>query len=113
VEFRRSSYPSKARFVVIYATAPLSRVVGWFEVGGIDRAAPSTLWGRYRAIAGIDADAFDRYYEACHVGAAITVRNATRIDPVHLTSLDEALTPPQSYRYLDEKAAARVGLPAA
>ena len=114
VEFRRSSFPAAARFVVIYATAPVRRIIGWFEVEGIERGSPAALWRRHRDSGGIDDATFKRYFDACETGAAIQVQRATRLDePVVLTEVSPDLRhPPQSFRYLDRAAADAIGLPA-
>ena len=111
-EFRRAAYPAESRYVVIYATAPVQRVIGWFEIDMIERGSPSTLWRRFGPLGAIDRETFRRYYRACPVGAAIRVRGPVRLeDPMPLAALESSLKPPQSFQYLSASAAAAVGIP--
>jgi len=101
VEFRRTRLAADVSHVVIYATAPVQKVVGWFEVAGVDCAQPRSLWRAYRTVGGIDAADFDDYFTGTDQGFAIKVRAARRlIVPLELTSLSPTLRPPQSYQYL-------------
>ena len=47
VEFRRRGFARDVSHVVIYATAPEMRIVGWFRVAGIEKASPSMVWDRH------------------------------------------------------------------
>jgi predicted transcriptional regulator len=40
VEFRRTRFSRDVSFIVIYATQPVGKVVGWFEVDGIETSTP-------------------------------------------------------------------------
>jgi predicted transcriptional regulator len=112
VEFRRSSYPAAARFIVIYSTAPVQRVIGWFEIDGFSTGSPGDLWRRYRDTGQVTDEAFLRYFDACPVGTAIQVGRAVRLtDPVTLDHLSPGLTAPQSYRYLRSESAIALGIP--
>jgi predicted transcriptional regulator len=112
VEFRRSSYPSAARFIVIYATAPVRRVIGWFEINGFSTGSPGDLWRRYGETSHVTGEAFLRYFQACEVGTAIQVGRAVRLpDPVSLDDVAPGLKAPQSYRYLLDHSATALGVP--
>lgn len=112
VEFRRSMFPAVARFVVLYATAPVRRITGWFEVDSIERGKPEDLWRRHHRGGAVDGTTFQRYFSECSMGAAIRVQRATRLRrPIGLAALSPALRPPQSFQYLDRAAAESIGLP--
>ncbi len=101
VEFRRRGPSSSTTHVIVYATAPVSKVVGWFSVDSIDSDAPATLWDRYGEVGGIDEAAFRAYYDACQVGSAIRVRHANALaTPVGLEDLEPGSKAPQSFRYV-------------
>ena len=114
VEFRRSLYPHGARWVVIYATAPVKRIVGWFEIERIATGRPAVLWQTYRASGGVDAEAFDQYFDDCDLGTAIEVARPVRLDePLRLDDVFPDGRPPQSFRYMPALAAEAVGVPVA
>lgn len=100
VEFRRRA-PRSFTHVIVYATAPVRRIVGWFRVGGIEAETPSILWERFGEIGGIDADEFARYFDACEVGSAIRVAEVSRLErPLMIDAIGAGVTPPQSFRYV-------------
>jgi len=102
VEFRRRPPASDTSHVILYATAPVSRIVGWFSVASIEADEPRSLWDRFGSVGSISEDAFDAYYEACGKGAAIRVGEVETLDkPVRLDDLEPGLRPPQSFRYVD------------
>jgi predicted transcriptional regulator len=101
VEFRRRGLSSATSHVILYATAPVSKVVGWFSVAAIESGAPAELWRRYGKVGGIDRLAFDAYYFACSLGFAIRIGAATKLHiPIDLATLDPDRSPPQSFRYV-------------
>ena len=111
VEFRRTGLSSDVAHVVVYSTSPVQRVVGTFEVAGVDNDSPDALWERYAHVGGIDRDAYDRYFAGCDSAYAIRVRRPWTLPvPVPLAHLRPGLRPPQSFQYLDEETAARLGV---
>jgi predicted transcriptional regulator len=102
VELRRSRVGSDISHVVVYATSPVRKVVGWFEVGGVERDAPSRLWRRHRLRAGITASEFRAYFRGAAEGTAISVRRVVVLErPLPLADFGANL-PPQSFRYIDD-----------
>ncbi len=109
VEFRRTALPADVTRVVIYATSPVQRIVGSFEVAGVDQTPPSKAWKVYREVGGIEKQAFDRYYEGAANAFVIQARNPVRLHtPLRLSDLSESLRPPQSFMYLREDVQARM-----
>lgn len=90
--------------VVIYATAPVKAVVGWFEVSDIVSESPPLLWSLVSDKAGVTFDEFSRYYEGAGRAIGIECRNAQQLSqPLKLDYLRQywhSFTPPQLYRYL-------------
>jgi predicted transcriptional regulator len=101
VEFRRQGLPEDVTHVVIYATAPVQRIIGVFEVAGVEKQSPQEAWAGYQAVGAIEKEAFDRYYEGTESAFVIKVRNPKAFEvPFALGDVDESLRPPQSYMYL-------------
>jgi len=102
VEFRRRPPAPDTSHVIVYATAPVCRIVGWFSVVSIEADEPRLLWDRFGSVGSISEGAFHAYYEDCQTGAAIRVGEVETLDePVRLDDLEPGLRPPQSFRYLD------------
>lgn len=105
VEFRKIGFRRQLTHILIYATAPIQQVVGYAEVEAIDQRSPDSLWRRYRRVAGIEREAFFRYYRDRETGVALKVRRAKRlIEPLLLDDLHLGATPPQSFLYSTEAA---------
>lgn len=102
VELRKRPLAEDVTHVLIYQTAPVSAVVGAFEVTGQDTGTAATIWDRHQHHAGIGKPAFDAYYRTPDAPAvAIGVGHATRLPaPVPLGDLPGAPRPPQSFAYL-------------
>lgn len=103
VEFRKRPLAADVTTVVLYATAPVSRIVGKFRVADIVLATPARLWRRHHDTGAIAQEAFDRYYCDTEAGAAILVQDATSYGrEVALAELTPSPAIPQSFTYLDE-----------
>ncbi len=101
VEFRRTRFSCPVETVVIYATAPIQRVVGFFDVETFDADRPAALWRRYGAVAGIDARRFAEYFAGRDTGYAICVARAYALKtPLDLGEFMGIERPPQSFQYI-------------
>jgi len=101
-EFRKGVFRNKeVKTVVIYATMPVGKVVGEFDIDGIISSEPAELWKTTRKYAGITRDFFDAYFSQRTTGFAIAVKNPRRYEnPVLLKELVPGAVPPQSFRYI-------------
>lgn len=103
IELRRTPLPPEVSHIVLYATSPIRRVVGWFEVSHIERGRPSTLWRRYRHQTGVTASEFRDYFGGAKQGTAIAVGHVVPLsEPLELAAV-AAGAPPQSLCYLDDR----------
>jgi predicted transcriptional regulator len=101
VEFRKRPLSDDVTHVLVYATAPVSTVVGAFTVTGQDTEPPKRLWRRFRKVAGISRDGFFAYFADRPHGVGIRVGDV--LTPAVPLSLSEDLgvaRPPQSFQYL-------------
>lgn len=109
VEFRRTALAPDVSHVVIYATTPVQRVIGAFEVAGVEEAPPAALWDVYGRVGGIARDDYMGYFRGAQSAYAIRVSRPSRwAQPLSLQDLSPGLRPPQSYQYLREDALNRV-----
>jgi predicted transcriptional regulator len=101
-EFRRTIFRSPTvHKIVIYASSPISRVIGEFMIGGILALDPKRLWEETAGGAGVDREFFDDYFRGRDIGYALKVRFPKRYAK-HLVLSDHfgLLRPPQSFCYL-------------
>lgn len=96
-EFRKAVFKEPVGKVYIYASAPVSMVVGEFHPVDVVKGTPDEVWQRTRRYAGIQKEWYDRYYAGRDTAYAIEIKNLKVYDqpkplPFHA---------PQSFRYIE------------
>jgi predicted transcriptional regulator len=103
VEFRKTKFSKDIKSVVIYATNPLKKVLGYFEISYIEEANPRYLWIKHKNAGHIDYKDFNKYYSSPKYGIAIVIRSVWVLKrPVKLNALDLRLSAPQSFSYVSK-----------
>lgn len=106
VEFRKRPLADDITHVVVYATAPISAVVGAFAVSGQVTLNPRTLWRRFRSVGGIAWRDFIAYYDGRCAGTGIEIGQVMKTEaPLNLFNHLGISHPPQSFQYLSVEAA--------
>jgi predicted transcriptional regulator len=107
VEFRKRPLANDVTHVLLYATAPVSAIVGAFAVDGQRTLSPQMLWREFRNVAGIGWGDFRAYYAGRRAGTGIAVGQVFRPDePLCLRQRLGIARPPQSVQYLNSESAA-------
>jgi predicted transcriptional regulator len=100
-EFRRTIFKNcKIKKVVVYASSPVSKVIGEFEIDDILSLELSELWSETMKYAGIDKDFYDKYFDGKKLGYAIKIKKVTKYKQhknLHELGIKYA---PQSFVYL-------------
>jgi len=101
VEFRKRKPNNEVSHIVLYATKPIKKILGYFEVSYIDQDSPETLWARYKKVGGVTYEEFKTYYSSSEIGVAIVVGKVWALrTPISLSILTKLLIPPQDFVYL-------------
>jgi predicted transcriptional regulator len=88
--------------IVIYATMPLGKVVGEFDIAEILSDTPKNIWLETANVSGITKRFFNDYFEGRDVAHAIKVKKVRRYSsPVELSSILASGVAPQSFCYLN------------
>ena len=100
-EFRKSVFKnSNINTVVVYASAPMQKVIGEFTIAEIMEEEPEALWEMTKRHSGISKDFFDEYFFNRDRAFAIKVKDITRYkEPKELRDFDLNFAP-QSFVYL-------------
>lgn len=100
-EFRRTIFKNKAvKKVIVYASSPIQKVIGEFEIDYILNDNLKSLWKQTKKQAGISEDYFfDYFYDKEH-GYAIKIKNTKLYKKTKCIRQDFNLFPPQSFLYL-------------
>jgi predicted transcriptional regulator len=86
---------------VVYASSPVSKVVGEFEIDEVLHEEIETLWEATKSYSGITRDFFFAYFSSRESGYAIKIKSFELYeDPMDLQSVYGS-NPPQSFAYVD------------
>jgi predicted transcriptional regulator len=100
-EYRRIIFKRRdVETIVVYASDPIKRVIGEFDIGEILHRKPDQLWTQTCNHAGITRARFMDYFGNREKGYAIEVRKTRKYrSPLSLNDLKLSY-PPQSFMYL-------------
>jgi predicted transcriptional regulator len=102
IEFRKRALAADIDTVVIYATAPVQRIVGEFILKETISTTPSRLWDMFKAVGGIRRHDYRRYYAGTRLAVGLSIHSASAYaNHVALADLPWSQVPPQSFCYLD------------
>lgn len=102
-EFRRSIFKNKnVSKVIVYASSPISKVIGEFEIGEILFKDLNTLWKETKEFSGITEDYFYDYFVGKENGFALEVKRVKRYKKELCIKESFGKVPPQSFTYLEE-----------
>lgn len=104
-EFRRNWAATPVDYLVIYATAPVQRIVAMAKVGRTIRASKSRLWEVSReGGAGISREKLFAYLKGKSEAVALELISHIEIagHPEPKDVFGKDFSPPQSFRYLTE-----------
>ena len=103
-EFRKAIFKNKnVTSVIVYASSPVQKVIGEFEIGEIFNYDLETLWNKTKEHSGITKDYFNEYFADRKNGFAIQIKNKKKFDNPKCLKTDYNLTPPQSFAYWNSK----------
>jgi len=100
-EYRRTIF-SKTHIntVIVYASSPVQKVIGEFEINQVLFDDIDSLWSRTWEFAGIDKDYFFKYFSDRAKGYAIEIKKVRKYkNPLHLQERFR-IQPPQSFAYI-------------
>ena len=103
-EFRRKIFKRKdVDTVVVYATKPIGKVVGEFEIKQVISDTPKSVWNMTAQYAGLDKLDFYNYFEGLDEAFAIQISKVTPYKKqLDLSELEDGnLKAPQPFIYLN------------
>lgn len=100
-EFRRSLFKNQeVKNIVVYASAPISKVIGEFEIDTIFHQDLNSLWDKTSEFSGISQDYYTDYFIGKDEGYAIKVKNPIMYENQLCIKESFGLNPPQSFAYI-------------
>ena len=103
-EFRRSVFKnSDVKTVVVYASSPVQKVIGEFEIDVIVNDELQALWTLTKEFSGITRSFFFEYFNNKKKGYAIKIKQPKRYKTALSIKDDLNVNPPQSFVYIPNK----------
>ncbi len=104
-EFRRRVFSNRnVKKIVVYVSAPVSKVIGEFEIEDIIEMEIDCLWDETKEYSGIPKAYFDTYFSGRDTGFAIKIGKTHRYEiPLELEEDFNVKYAPQSFIYIESK----------
>jgi len=99
IEFRKRSFSKDISNILVYETAPIKAVVGYFIIKEINIDTPQKIWNKYSNVGEITKEDYFSYYNDVDIAVGICISKYISFSkPVDIKKYK--LQPPQSYVYL-------------
>jgi predicted transcriptional regulator len=101
-EFRKPSFPKGVKTAIIYETAPIQKIVGWFKITKQETGKPSEIWKKHSKIGGITRNEFFDYYNGSKQAVCLKIGKVGRLEsPMDPFEMFDGFVIPQSFRYVN------------
>lgn len=102
-ELRKSIFKkNNIKKVIIYASSPISKIIGEFEIELILHDEINELWKKTKENNGVEKTFFNEYFENREKGYAIKIKNTKRYKVYYNIHEKYGLKAPQSFSYLED-----------
>jgi predicted transcriptional regulator len=103
-EFRRSIFKNKeVTKIIVYASSPVSKIIGEFEIEKILHEDLKSLWNLTKDFSGISEKYYYDYFIGKENGYAIEVKKVKLYKEVLCIKETFGINPPQSFAYVKKK----------
>ncbi len=100
-EFRRALFKNrKVEKVIVYASSPISKIIGEFDIKSIKYDELSSLWEETAEFSGISEEYYLSYFKGKESGYAIEVKNARQYKKKQCIKESYGIKAPQSFAYV-------------
>ncbi len=77
-EYRKVIFKEKVRYIQVYATKPIGKIIGEFEIGEIIKDTPAKVWEKTKMYSGIKKSFYMQYFHGREVAYAIEIKTINR-----------------------------------
>jgi predicted transcriptional regulator len=100
-EYRRAIFKREVRYIYLYSSSPVRKIVCRFSYGGYLSGTVDEIWRKTGGLSAARVDEYREYFEGARVAYAIPVENLEVFDPpLDPYALIPAFRPPQSFMYI-------------
>ena len=101
-EYRKKVFNRSVDKVYVYASKPISKIVGYFTIKLIVKDNPSVVWELTHEHGGISKKHFNDYFKGCNMAHAIEIDEVVKLDtPIDPKEVIKNFTAPQNFMYLE------------
>ena len=97
----RKRIPDGVRYIIVYATYPVKKIMALIEVESVLQNTPSFIWLMTKEYAGISHQFFLKYFENKTVSYAVKFKHVFKVEPSLPIDIFGYSNGPQSYIYLN------------
>ena len=103
-EYRKKVFKlSDVEKVYVYASKPISKIVGYFTIKRIIEDTPLMIWNMTHEHGGITKKQFQEYFQGHTVAHAIEIDEVVKLDtPIDPKQVIKDFTAPQNFMYLEK-----------
>ena len=99
-EYRKVLFKQKVDTVYIYASRPISKIVGEFKIEKIINDTPANIWNQTKEHSGVTKSFFQKYYTGKDKGVALKIKECKKYkEAVVPTTVISNFKVPQSFFY--------------
>lgn len=99
-EFRKTAFSKDVDKAIVYASSPISKIIGEFTIDKILSGSPVEIWQETKDYAGISEAYFQNYFKNKTISYAIKIKSYCRYKkPIDLEEIGLQYAP-QSFVYL-------------
>ena len=100
-EYRKILFKQKVDTVYIYASRPISKIVGEFKIEEILCDTPDNIWKQTKHQSGVTKKFFDKYYKGKDKAVALKIKECKEYEEeINPESLIPNFKVPQSFIYI-------------
>lgn len=101
-EYRKAIFKNKdVKTIVIYATMPIGKIVGEFDIDHILEDSPFSIWEETKQYSGITEEFYDSYFNGRDKAFAIKIKSLKEYsEPICPYTTYDNFTAPQSFKYI-------------
>ena len=88
--------------VYVYASKPISKIVGYFTIKRIIEDTPLMAWELTHEHGGISKKQFNDYFKGLNIAHVVEIDEVVKLDtPINPKEVIKDFTPPQNFMYLE------------
>lgn len=102
-EFRRSIFKKNVDRILVYITAPVSKIIGEIIIDDIITDTLKNVWDKTKEYSGVTEEEFYNYFNGKEKANAIKIKEFIKYEtPINPYETWDNFTPPQSFKYVSE-----------